>query len=577
MLEAVPMSEPLSTPLTSPTAQPPARATGRNRWFGLVVISLGVALIVVDATIVSVLLPQIISGLGLTSTDAEWVTSVYALVFAALLIPAGRAGDLFGRRRLFVLGVGVFTAASAAAALAPDGSALIAARAAQGVGAAMILPAALSTVHATFTGRERAAAFGLYGALISGMAALGPLLGGAVASASGWRWAFGVNLPFCAALAAGALLLMPETRAPRPARTAGRRGALRDIDWAGGVLSALGFGALMCGLIEGQSYGWWTATRAFSVGPFHWSESGPSPVPVMLGLSAVLLSALVLVERARAAAGRPVLLDLTLFAIPGFRRGNLALALVNVGELGLLFVLPLFLLGVHGSAPLQISLAILPLAAGAFLAGGAARRLAQRGGPHRVVQLGMVLEVAAVLALAVVLGPETGGLGMAPWMLLYGLGLGLTSAQLTNVSLMDVPRAQAGQASGTQSTSRQIGGALGIAFVGAVFATGVGNAMADRLQEGPLTADRQAVIVHELRHSAGTFARDLHDAPGMADVARAADQSLAAGTRQALLATGAVLTLGLVTALRLRPGGGPAGDGGGPGARGDRNRRESRR
>ncbi|MEU6035468.1 MFS transporter [Actinomadura sp. NPDC047616] len=567
----------MSMPLTSPTAPTPARATGRRRWLGMAVISLGVALIVVDATIVSVLLPQIISGLGLTSTDAEWVTSVYALVFAALLIPFGRAGDLFGRRRLFVLGVGVFTVASVAAALAPGGSALIGARAAQGVGAAMILPATLSTVHATFTGRDRAVAFGIYGSLISGMAALGPLVGGAVASASGWRWAFGVNLPLGAALAAGALLLMPETRAPRPARAGGRRGALRDIDWAGGVLSALGFGALMCGLIEGQSYGWWTATRGFSAGPFDWPATGLSPIPIMLGLSAVLLSALVLVERARAAAGRPVLLDLTLFKIPGFRRGNLTLALVNVGELGLLFVLPLFLLGAHGSAPLQISLAILPLAAGAFLAGGAAGRLAQRGGPHRVVQLGMALEVAAVVALAVTLGPATGGLGLAPWMLLYGLGLGLTSAQLTNVSLMDVPRAQAGQASGTQSTSRQVGAALGIAFVGAVFATSLGNAMADRLQDGPLTADRQAAIVHELRHSAGTYARDLHDAPGMGDVARAADESLAVATKRAVLATGAVLALGLVMTLRLRPAAGSAGSGGGPGARGDRDRPESRR
>ncbi|GLW62742.1 MFS transporter [Actinomadura rubrobrunea] len=567
----------MSMPLTSPTAPPSARTAGRRRWLGMVVISLGVALIVVDATIVSVLLPQIIAGLGLTGTDAEWVTSVYALVFAALLIPFGRAGDLYGRRRLFVTGVGVFTAASAAAALAQNGSALIGARGLQGVGAAMILPAALSTVHAAFTGRHRAVAFGVYGSLISGMAALGPLLGGAVASAADWRWAFGVNLLFGAALVAGALLFMPETRAPRPDAADGARGAdrrpaaLRDIDWAGGALSVLGLGALVCGLIEGQNYGWWTATRAFSAGPIEWPATGLSPVPIMLGLAAVLLTGLVLVERARAAAGRPVVLDLALFRIAGFRRGNLALALVNVGELGLLFVLPLFLLGVHGSAPLQISLAILPLAAGAFLAGGAAGRLARRRGPHRVVQLGLALEVAAVAALAAVLGPTTGGLGLAPWMLLYGLGLGLTAAQLTNVSLADVPAPLAGQAAGTQSTSRQVGAALGIAFVGAVFTTALGGAMADRLQDGPLPAARQAAIVHELRHSAGTYARELHGAPGMGAVAKAADESLAAATQRAVLATGAVLALGLVMTLRLGPGGG------GPGASGGPHRPESRR
>ncbi|TDC73340.1 MFS transporter, partial [Actinomadura sp. 7K507] len=181
----------------------------------MAVMSLGVSLIVVDATIVGVLLPRMIGDLGLTTTDAEWVTSVYALVFAALLIPFGRAGDLFGRRRMFVLGMAVFTVASVAAALAGDGSALIGARALQGVGASMILPATLSTVNAVFTGRERAVAFGIWGSMISGMAALGPLAGGALATAGDWRWAFGVNLPLGIALIAAALALMPETRRSR--------------------------------------------------------------------------------------------------------------------------------------------------------------------------------------------------------------------------------------------------------------------------------------------------------------------------------------------------------------------------
>jgi MFS family permease len=286
------------------------------------------------------------------------------------------------------------------------------------------------------------------------------------------------------------------------------------------------------------------------------------------------------VEQARAAAGRPVMLDLTLFKIASFRRGNLALALVNVGELGLLFVLPLFLVGVHGISPVQISVAILPLAAGAFLGGGCAGRLANRHGAHRVVRLGMVLKVTAVAALALTLTATTTGFGLAPWMLVYGIGLGLTSAQLTNVSLADVPRARAGQASGTQSTSRQVGAALGIAFIGTVFATSLGHAMAGRLEGGPLPPARQAAITHELRESAGTYARDLHATPGMAAVAEAADQSLAVATRRAALATAAVLALGLVMSLRLRPGGrgcrgsSPLGHGR-PRATGDRDRRES--
>ncbi|MFC6881038.1 MULTISPECIES: MFS transporter [Actinomadura] len=553
------------TPPDAPAAVPPS---GRRRWLGMIVISLGVSLIVVDATIVGVLTPQLVSGLGLTTTDAEWITSVYSLVFAALLIPFGRAGDLFGRRRMFVLGVAVFSVASVLAALSGSGSALIGSRALQGVGASMIMPATLSTVNAVFTGRDRAVAFGIWGSLISGMAALGPLVGGAVATGGGWRWAFGINLPLGAALIAGALVLMPETRQDG-ARRAGS--ALSQIDWPGGALSALGLGALVCGLIEGQTYGWWAVTRPFTMAGFDWPESGLSPVPVVIALGVALLAALVAVERSRAASGRPVMLDLSLFAIPNFRHGNLASSLINVGELGIVFIVPLFLLGVHGTSPVQISVAILPLAVGAFLSGGYAGRLANKRGAHRVVQIGMVLEVAAVVGIGVTVGASTTGFGLAPWMLLYGLGLGLTSAQLTNVSLADVPPEQAGQASGTQSTARQVGAALGIAVIGTVFATGLGHAMTDRLAHTSLPAERQAAVAHELRESAGTYGRDLHESAATTVEARAADQSLAVATRRGALTTAAILALGLLLSLRLR-----AARGGGSRTSTDRDPRESR-
>ncbi|MFC9975007.1 MFS transporter [Spirillospora sp. NPDC127200] len=541
---------PQPTSLTSERPARPGRTGGdpaRRRWLGVVVISLGVSMIIVDATIVGVLLPQMVDDLRMSTGQAEWVTSVYALVFAALLIPFGRVGDVVGRRRMFLLGVAVFTLASLAVAAAQGGSSLIAARAAQGVGASMVMPAALATLNAQFTGRDRAHAFGIWGALLSGMAALGPLVGGALASGGGWRWAFWGNLPLGVALIAAAVALLPETR-----QAAGL--VLRkEIDWPGAALSALGLGALVCGLIEGPFYGWWSATRNLEV-------AGLSPVPVVLALGAALLAVLVAVERARAAAGRPVMLDLALFAIPNFRNGNLASALINVGELGLVFVLPLFLLGVHGTSPLQTSLAILPLAVGAFLSGGYAGRLARKRGAHRVVQIGMVLEVAAVLGLGLTITAATTGLGVAPWMLVYGFGLGLTSAQLTNVSLADVPPGRAGQASGTQSTARQVGAALGIALIGTVFATGLGSTMADRLEPTGLPAERRAALVHELRDSAGTSARDLHAEPGMAAAARAADQSLAAAARGGVLTTAAILALGLVLSLRLRPGRGDAQD-----------------
>jgi EmrB/QacA subfamily drug resistance transporter len=506
----------------------------------MVVISLGVSLIIVDATIVNVMLPRVVGDLHLSTADAEWVTSIYALAFAALLIPFGMAGDAYGRRRMFVIGTVVFVAASLLAATSRSGPALIAARLVQGVGASMILPATLSTVTAVFKGRDRAVAFGIWGSLIGGMAALGPLLGGWLATSYGWRWAFGVNLPIGAVIVVGALMLVPETR---------DRAAGREIDWPGAVLSAAGLGAIVFALIEGQRYGWWWLTRSFSAGPVHWPADAISPVPVALAAGVSALGVLMVVERARASAGLPVVLDLSLFRIPDFRRGSAAASLISVGELGLMFTLPLFLQDVHGNSPLQVSVAILPLALGTLLTGGFAARLSRRLGAARMLQIGMALEVVAVLLIGLTIDATTTGYELAPWMLIYGVGLGLTTAQLTNIVLRDVPPASAGLASGTQSTARQVGSALGIALIGSVFAMSLSHVMTDRLRGTGLAPGEGAAYASRLRDTAGTFARDLHRQDPR--LARAADESLAVATDRAAFATAGLLSLGLLLTLRL--------------------------
>ena len=522
----------MSVPVTADAPAEPAVEQGRGRWIGLVVISLAVSLIIIDASIVGVLLPGMVDELGLRATQAEWVTSVYSLMFAALLISFGRLADRFGRRRMLVLGTVVFVAASMGAALAAGSASLIAARALQGLGAAMIMPATLSTINTLFHGRDRAVAFGVWGSMIGGMSAVGPLLGGWLATWQGWRWAFLINLPLGLLLVAGARRYVPETREP------GDRGGL---DWAGGVLSALGLGSLVFALIEGQAYGWWSPEEDFAGWPVS-AGLRLSPVPLVLAAGVLLLAALVAVERRRARAGLPVMLDFSLFRIASFRRGSVAASLISVGELGLLFVLPLFLQGAHGDSPLQICVAILPLAVGAFLSGGVAARLSERLGAHRVVQCGMAAEVAAVLAIGLTVHSGTTGYELAPWMLMYGLGLGLTSAQLTNLSLSEVPHASAGQASGTQSTARQVGSALGIALIGTVFATSLGHVMRER------SGDEAAA--RELQHSVGSSVADLSVSDP--SLVHAAVESLAVATGRAALVTAGILAVGLIMTLRLR-------------------------
>lgn len=520
----------------------PPGPEGRRARLAMVVISLGVSLIVVDATIVNVLLPQIVPDLRLRATDAEWITSIYSLAFASLLITCGRIADHIGRRRMFVIGTLVFVAASLAAASAGTGPELIMARLAQGAGAAMIMPATLSTVNAVFTGRDRAIAFGIWGSLIAGMAAVGPLLGGWLATSYGWRWAFAINLPLGVAIVAGAMAFVPETKddGAEAARTAGSR---TGVDWPGGALSVIGLGAIVFALIEGQRYGWWTAVEPFSAGPYR--LTGLSPVPIAAAAGVGAIGALIALERARARAGRAVLIDLSLFRIGSFRAGSAAGSLVSVGELGLLFALPLFLQNVHDSSPLGTCAAIVPLALGALGAGPYAARLSRAHGAARVVQLGLVIEVVAVLMIALTTRPTATGWTFAPWMLLYGVGLGLTSAQLTDVTLRAVPLARSGLAAGTNTTARQLGAAVGIALIGAVFTTSLGQAMTARTHD--------SARARELRASAGTSARILHAPAGGHPPAlvRAADESLAVATRNAALTTAGILALGLLMTLRL--------------------------
>ena len=378
-----------------------AGAASRRRWAGLFFIALGVAMIIVDATIVNVAVPQIIKDLGISSSDAQWVQEVYTLVFAALLLVWGRLGDRYGRRLLFVTGATSFAAASVLAAFSQSGPELIGSRVLQGIAGAMMLPASLSLLNAGFRGRDRAIAFAVWGSTIGGTAALGPLLGGWLTTSYSWRWAFGINVPIGLAVTAGTLLLVPESK---------DAAAAHGNDLAGALLSVLGFGGIIFGLIEGRSYGWWTRTGHVSIAGLGWTWP-ISPVPVAFAAGVICLLGFVAVERRRNAAGRVVLLDLGLFSIPSFRNGNIAAGIVSLGEFGLLFSLPLWFENVRGYSAFATGIALLPLAIGSFAASGFGAQLARRKGPVFTVRLGIALELVGVAGLGVVIGPDHGMVG----------------------------------------------------------------------------------------------------------------------------------------------------------------------
>ncbi|WP_051300871.1 DHA2 family efflux MFS transporter permease subunit [Actinomadura rifamycini] len=522
-----------------------------RRALGLVTISLGVALIVVDATIVNVIVPSVIEDLGIGSAEAQWTQESYAIVFAAFLLLAGRVADIVGARRVFVAGLVAFGATSVLAGVAPDGGLLIAARFLQGAGAAMILPTSLSLLNATFTGAARGRAFAVWGSTIGAASALGPVLGGWLTEQASWRWAFGINVPLTALLCAGALLFF----APSP-RAGGR------IDAAGAVLSVLGLGLLAFGLVEGRHYGWFASVRPLELPGATWG-AGPSPAFAALLLAVLLLAAFVrrqvrLVRRGD--AGR-ALMDVRLFSIASFRNGNVVTLIIGMGEFGVLAVLPLWLQFTLGYSALEAGLALVPLAAGSFCASGAA--FGMPVSPLGQVRLGLALEVAGLAALGLVASPDSSWWPVALALFGYGVGVGFATAQVTNVVLADVPPRSAGQASGVQSAFRELGFALGIALLTTLFFTALGARIRDRLTADGVpdgAADAHAGAVTD---SAGAAIGTLAGRPETAPVADAARAAMADGVALCSYAAAACVVIGLV-ATALIPASRPAADGGRP-------------
>jgi EmrB/QacA subfamily drug resistance transporter len=514
-----------------------------RRWLGLVFISLGVALIIVDSTIVNVAVPSIVEDLGITSTQVQWVQEAYTLVFASLLLLFGSLADKFGRRRMLLIGIVVFTIASVLAAFAPTGDLLILARLIQGVGGAMVLPTTLSLINATFRGRERGIAFAVWGSTIGGMVAVGPLLGGWLTTAFSWRWAFGINVPLGIIIFIGVLLTVTESREARYGK----------IDFLGAALSVLIFGPLVFGLIEGRTYGWWLTDTPMQIGEFTWPFD-ISPVPIAFAISALALVSFIAWERHRKRIGSSVLLEFSLLRIGSFRNGNIAAMVVSLGEFGIILTLPLWLQFVLGFDALQTGFLLLSLAIGSFVASGFAGATSNRISPVTIVRVGLVAEIIGVAGIGVIIGPAAVWGWLIPALFIYGFGVGLATAQLTGVILQDVPVEMSGQGSGTQSTSRQVGSALGVAILGTILFTSTAAVLTAQLENLNLPADQVDQVVSAVVDSAGGAIPGLEANPQTAEIADAAKSAFSAGTRLSAFAAAGFLVVGLAATFSLGSG-----------------------
>ena len=441
-----------------------------KKWWTLGAVSFGLFMIMLDNTVVNVALPSIQRDLGVDLSELEWIVTGYALTFAAFMLIGGKLADAYGRRLIFVVGIAIFTASSLACGLADSGHMLIGARVVQGVGAAMMNPATLSIIAATFAPRERGTAIGIWAGVSALALAIGPLVGGLLTEHLSWSWIFFVNVPVGVLGIFASFLLIDESRDETHER----------LDLPGLATSAVGLVALTYGLIEANGYGW-GSTRI--VGSFL--------------IAAVSLFAFVVLERRQHAP----MLDLSLFRSGTYTGANLVVLLVALAMFGVFFFVSLYMQNILGYSAVEAGAAFLPMTILIVIVAPIAGRLTDRVGSRWLMTAGMTLLGIQLLYFSQ-LGANASYWQLLPAMLIGGFGMACTMTPSAAAATRSVPVDKAGVGSAVLNACRQVGGSIGIALMGAIVASEAGGR---RTVEAFLDGFERALIVAAVIAFAGAI------------------------------------------------------------------------
>ncbi|HEY6469401.1 MAG TPA: MFS transporter [Candidatus Dormibacteraeota bacterium] len=435
-----------------------------NPWLVLVIVGLAQFMVILDATIVNVALPSIQRGLHFSPESLQWIVNAYTLTFGGFLMLGGRAADLIGRRRLFLLGIVVFSAASLMNGLAGSAGVLVAGRALQGLGGALVSPAALAVLTTTFKeGRERTTALGVWSAVAVGGGAIGLLLGGVLTSLFSWQWVFFVNVPVGVIAVVLALRYVPESRVE----------TARGFDIAGAVSVTGGLALLVYALVNAQTAGWISVT---TLG--------------LLAISAALLGSFLMLESRL----RHPLVRLGIFRMRSITGSNAAMLLVAAGMFALFFFASIYVQEVLGYSALRAGLAFLPVTGGIVVGAGLSQQLIRRVGVRAVGLVGMCIAALGLILLSriPVAGTYLGDL--LPGLMIMAVGMGLTFVPITLIATTNVDEHDAGLASGLLNTSQQLGGAIGLAVLATLAANTTSNTLTS-LGHVPSAAARVGALV----------------------------------------------------------------------------------
>lgn len=519
-----------------------------HKWSPLAVLSLAIAIIIIDTTLLNVSLSTLIRELHTNLQSLQWVISAYSLTLAALTVTGGRMGDLFGRKRMFRGGALLFAVGSFIASISRSVPVLLAGESIiEGIGAALMMPATASLLVARYRGHDRALAFGIWGGVAAAASAIGPILGGFLTTHYSWRWGFRINVVVVAILLAGSVLIDDE----------GERHAKR-IDWIGVLLSAAGLFFVVFGIIESSTYGWIYARLPFPL----WQPGSMSIVPAAIAIGLVILALFAWWERRMERGGGTPIVSMQLFANQSFLAGASVVGLMMLAQNGVIFALPVFLQSVLQLDAFHTGLALLPMSIMLLIVSPTAAVLTKRVAHKRLVQAGVAINIAAIIVLWLSLSPSMHPAALIPGLALYGVGLGLVNSQINNLTLSSVPVRDAGEASGVTNTFRQIGSSLGAAILGAILITSLLGNLESGIERTPQVppAERQSIVM-QMRAQASGLAFGggaIFDRlpPGTRTaMLRLRRDATTAANRKAFLYGAAVALLGLLTTiwLPLRP------------------------
>jgi EmrB/QacA subfamily drug resistance transporter len=428
--------------------------------FLVFVLSLALAIIIIDTTLLNVSLGPIIRDLNTNIQSLQWVITAYSLTLAALTITGGRIGDLFGRKKMFILGAVIFAIGSFIASISQNiptmiiGESII-----EGVGAALMMPATASLLVANFKGRARAIAFGIWGGVAGASSAIGPIIGGFMATNYSWRWGFRINVFVAAVLVIGAFVIS-DSRDTEEKPT---------LDFVGVLLSALGLFIFVFGIIESSTYGWFVAKTPLVVFGQTWHVfDNFSFVPVAIIWGLVILGLFLAWEQHMANLGKTPLVSMKLFKNRQFTTGVLTTGIMMLGMTGIIFSMPVFFQAVKGYNSLQTGFGLMPMSLMLLIVGPLGAFLTGKIKAKLLINIGLFVNVIGLLILWSTLSVNATVWSLSPGLLIFGIGIGLVFSQINNLTLSAVSVQEAGEASGVSNTFRQIGSTFGSSIVGAV-------------------------------------------------------------------------------------------------------------